>query len=209
MDFFYGWIDQSEAHDFYPEFLYRNEKKERLPGNVNSGKRNVSSKKVTYAHTRVTEEALGFIERNKKGPFYLNLTWTIPHTNNEAGREEGDGQEVPDYGIYKDEDWPNPEKGFAAMVTLMDADVGRILDLLEKLGIAENTLVIFTSDNGPHQEGGHKMEFFDSNGALKGYKRSLHDGGDSGADDCVLAGDGGAGGDQSCFGVLGLVADGL
>nr|MBR9810969.1 sulfatase-like hydrolase/transferase [bacterium] len=139
--------------------------------------KNVSSKKTTYAHTRVTEEALAFIERNKDAPFYLNLNWTIPHTNNEAGRFEKNGQEVPDWGIYKHKDWPDPEKGFAAMVTLMDTDTGRILDLLEKLDLTENTLVIFTSDNGPHQEGGHKVNFFDSNGPLKGYKRSLHDGG--------------------------------
>ena len=152
-------------------------KAERLPGNVNSGKRNVSSKKVTYAHTRITEEALSFIERNKAKPFYLNLTWTIPHTNNEAGHVEKNGQEVPDHGIYEGRDWPDPEKGFAAMVTLMDEDTGKIIDLLKKLGIDDNTLVVFTSDNGPHQEGGHKVDFFDSNGKLKGHKRSLHDGG--------------------------------
>ena len=176
-DFFYGWLDQSEAHDYYPEVLYRNDTAERLEGNVNSGKRNVSSKKVTYAHTRCTEEALEFIRRNRERPFYLNLTWTIPHTNNEAGRWEKNGQEVPDHGIYKEKDWPEPEKGFAAMVTLMDHDTGLILDLLKELEIAENTLVVFTSDNGPHQEGGHKVEFFDSNGKLRGFKRSLHDGG--------------------------------
>ena len=144
-DFFYGYLDQSEAHDYYPEHLYRNETKERLHGNVNSGKRNVSSEKVTYAHDRLTEEALAFIERNHKKPFYLNLTWNIPHTNNEA---KGNGQEIPDHGIYKDEKWPEPEKGFAAMVTLMDKDMGKILDLLKKLKIEKNTLVIFTSDNG-------------------------------------------------------------
>ena len=176
-DFFYGWLDQGAAHDYYPEVLYRNDTAERLAGNVNSGNKNVSSKKVTYAHTRCTEEALAFIGRNRQVPFYLNLTWTIPHTNNEAGRWEKDGQEVPDYGIYKDKDWPNPEKGFAAMVTLMDHDTGLILDLLKQLGLEKNTLVVFTSDNGPHQEGGHKVETFDSNGRLKGHKRSLHDGG--------------------------------
>jgi len=176
-DFFYGYLDQVAAHDYYPEVLYRDAKPERLPGNVNSGHMNVSSKKVTYAHTRITEEALAFIERNRERPFYLNVTWTIPHTNNEAGRVEKDGQEVPDYGIYADEDWPNPEKGFAAMITLLDTDVGRVLDLLAKLKIDRRTLVVFTSDNGPHQEGGHKVEFFDSNGPLNGYKRSLHDGG--------------------------------
>ena len=176
-DFFYGYLDQSAAHDYYPEHLFRNEKAERLPGNVNSGKRNVSSEKVTYAHTRITEEALAFIKRNHDQTFYLNLTWNVPHTNNEAGRVEGDGQEIPDYGIYAKEDWPNPEKGFAAMVTLMDRDVGQLLDLLKELKIERRTLVVFTSDNGPHQEGGHKMEFFNSNGDLQGYKRSLHDGG--------------------------------
>ena len=176
-DFFYGYLDQSAAHDYYPEVLFRNEKAERLPGNVNSGQRNVSSEKVTYAHTRITEEALAFIERNHEKPFYLNLTWNVPHTNNEAGRVEGNGQEIPDHGIYKDKDWPEPEKGFAAMVTLMDADMGRLLSLLKNLGIEKRTLVVFTSDNGPHQEGGHKMEFFNSNGQLNGYKRSLHDGG--------------------------------
>jgi uncharacterized sulfatase len=177
-DFFYGWLDQGDAHDYYPEVLYRNTEAERLPGNVNSGKRNVSSKKVTYAHTRVSEEALSFIRRNADKPFYLNLTWTIPHTNNEAGRVEKDGQEVPGYGIYQArEQWPNPEKGFAAMVTLMDEDTGRIIDLLKELGIEKNTLVVFTSDNGPHQEGGHRVDFFDSNGPLKAYKRSLHEGG--------------------------------
>ena len=97
-DFFYGYLDQSEAHDYYPEHLYRNETKERLPGNVNSGKRNVSSEKVTYAHDRLTEEALAFIQRNYKKPFYLNLTWNIPHTNNEA---KGNGPEVPSHGIYE------------------------------------------------------------------------------------------------------------
>ena len=176
-DFFYGYLDQSAAHDYYPEVLYRNDQAERLPGNVNSGKRNVSSKKVTYAHTRITEEALAFIKRHRDRPFYLTLTWTIPHTNNEAGRVEKNGQEVPDHGLYRDRDWPDPEKGFAAMVTLMDTDTGRIVDLLKRLEIEKRTLVVFTSDNGPHQEGGHKVEFFDSNGALRGHKRSLHDGG--------------------------------
>ena len=176
-DFFYGYLDQSEAHDYYPEALYRNTAAEPLPGNVNSGQRNVSSRKVTYAHTRITDEALAFIRRNRDRQFYLNVTWTIPHTNNEAGRLEGNGQEVPDHGIYADRDWPEPEKGFAAMIDIMDRDTGAILDLLKELGIASNTLVVFTSDNGPHQEGGHKVEFFDSNGVLRGYKRSLHDGG--------------------------------
>jgi uncharacterized sulfatase len=85
--------------------------------------------------------------------------------------------EVPEYGIYAEKGWPNPEKGFAAMITRMDADIGQLIKLLKRLKIDEKTLVIFTSDNGPHNEGGHKHEYFNSNGALTGFKRSMHEGG--------------------------------
>ncbi|MFP6899488.1 MAG: sulfatase-like hydrolase/transferase, partial [Opitutales bacterium] len=80
-------------------------------------------------------------------------------------------------GRYRGPQVKNPVAAFAAMMTLLDEDVGRILDLLKELGIAEDTLVIFTSDNGPHKEGGHKPDFFDSNGPLRGYKRDLYEGG--------------------------------
>jgi len=131
----------------------------------------------TYAHDVITNEALKLIRAHKDEPFLLNVHWTIPHTNNEGGRVTGDGQEVPEYGIYGDKDWPSPERGFAAMVSRMDRDVGRIVGLLGDLGIERRTLVLFTSDNGPHQEGGHKHAFFDSNGPLRGYKRDLYEGG--------------------------------
>ncbi len=72
-DFFYGWLDQSAAHDYYPEVLFRNDKPERLPGNINSGKKNISSKKTTYAHTRCTEEALAFIERNREAARSISI----------------------------------------------------------------------------------------------------------------------------------------
>ena len=85
--------------------------------------------------------------------------------------------EVPDYGQYADRDWPNPEKGFAAMISRMDGDVGELMKLLKELNLDQDTVVFFTSDNGPHQEGGHQHEFFDSNGKLKGFKRSMHEGG--------------------------------
>ncbi len=89
----------------------------------------------------------------------------------------GDGMEIPNHGIYADKDWPNPEKGFAAMITYMDKDVGRLIGLLKELKIDDRTLVIFTSDNGPHNEGNHSHEFFNSNGELTGFKRSMHEGG--------------------------------
>lgn len=175
-DFWFGYLDQAEAHNYYPEFLWRNSKKVPLPGNRVVSKR-VSDKRATYSHDLMTDEALGFIRRNAKKTFLLHVHWTIPHANNEGGSATGDGSEVPDHGIYADHDWPSPEKGFAAMVTRMDRDVGRIVALLRELEIEKSTLVIFTSDNGPHHEGNHDHRFFDSNGPLRGYKRDLHDGG--------------------------------
>lgn len=181
-DFWMGYLDQSEAHNYYPLYLWRNHEKVELLGNVLYEKDDinrgfVAKEKVTYSHDVMAEEALQFIRDNANNKFLLHVHWTIPHTNNQAGRLLGDGQEVPDYGRYENEDWPNPEKGFAAMITRMDGDVGRMMALLKELNIEKKTIVFFTSDNGPHHEGGHDHEFFNSNGPLRGYKRDLYDGG--------------------------------
>lgn len=180
-DFWMGYLDQSEAHNYYPTHLYRNNEIFPLKGNVigeyPDGRGRVSSQRVTYSHDVMTDQMLGFVRQNRGKPFLLHVHWTIPHANNEGGRVLGDGMEVPDYGIYQDKDWPDVEKGQAAMITRMDKDVGRLIELLRALELAENTLVIFTSDNGPHSEGGHKHEYFDANGPLRGYKRDLYEGG--------------------------------
>lgn len=176
-DFWYGYLDQSEAHNYYPEVLYRNDQAEVQPGNKVGEHRRVSVKRETYSHDQMTKEALGFIRRHHQQAFFLNIAWTIPHANNERGNQLGDDMEVPNYGRYADETWPDVEKGFAAMISRMDADVGKIISLLKELEIADRTLVLFTSDNGPHNEGGHKHTFFNSNGDLKGFKRDLYDGG--------------------------------
>jgi arylsulfatase A-like enzyme len=180
-DYWYGYMNQSNAHNYYPTFLWENDKQVTLPGNVidkrPAARGRVATKQVSYSHDFMTSAALGFVERNHDKPFLLHVHWTIPHANNEGGRVNQDGMEIPSYGIYADKDWPNPEKGFAAMITHMDADVGRLMKLLKKLDIDEKTLVIFTSDNGPHNEGNHSHEYFDSNGPLTGFKRSMHEGG--------------------------------
>ncbi len=178
-DFWMGYLDQSAAHNYYPEYLWRNTEKVTLKGNKEGPQTHVSIKRETYSHDVMTTEALDFIRQHADGekPFLLHVHWTIPHTNNQGGRATGNGQEVPDHGQYAGQDWPEPEKGFAAMITRMDGDVGRIDALLRELKIQDNTLLIFTSDNGPHQEGGHKMEYFNSNGDLRGYKRDLYEGG--------------------------------
>jgi uncharacterized sulfatase len=141
------------------------------------GRVSLPDHRKTYSHDVMTDAALDFIRESHQQPFLLHVHWTIPHANNEGGRVLGDGMEVPDYGIYATQEWPNPEKGFAAMVTRMDKDVGRMLELLQELSIDGKTLVLFTSDNGPHHEGGHDHTFFDSNGPLRGYKRDLYEGG--------------------------------
>ena len=182
LDYWFGYMNQSNAHNYYPPFLWENKTQVPLLGNVlirdnPNARGRVSSKRVTYSHDMMTDAALKFVRQNKDNPFLLHVHWTIPHANNEGGRVLGDGMEVPDYGQYAAEDWPNPEKGFAAMISRMDGDVGKLLALLNELGLDDKTLMLFTSDNGPHQEGNHRHEFFDSNGPLKGYKRSMHDGG--------------------------------
>ncbi|HNY80452.1 MAG: sulfatase-like hydrolase/transferase [Sedimentisphaerales bacterium] len=176
-DYSFGYLCQRHAHNYYPEFLFRND--ERVPlANKVAGDRTdgagVATEKVQYSHDLFAEEALQFIEQNRQLPFFLYLALTIPHANNEAGQQ---GMEVPSYGPYAGEDWPEPQKGRAAMITRMDGDVGRLLDKLKALGIDEDTLVLFSSDNGPHKEGGADSAFFDSNGPLRGIKRDLYEGG--------------------------------
>lgn len=180
-DFWLGYLDQGAAHNYYPTHLWRNESRVPLAGNTLSthpdARGRVAVERVTYSHDVIMDGAIEFIEANRDRPFVFHAHWTLPHANNEGGRVTGDGMEIPDYGIYADRDWPNVEKGHAAMVTRVDHDVGLIRSTLERLEIAERTLLVFVSDNGPHSEGGHRHEFFDSNGPLRGYKRDLYEGG--------------------------------
>lgn len=176
-DFWFGYLDQGNAHNFYPEFLWSNEQEISLAGNKVGPQRNVSIERKTYSHDLLTQEAFNFIRQNAKKPFFLQAHYTIPHANNEGGRATGDGMEVPEYGEYATREWPTPEKGFAAMITRLDRDMGRLINLLKELKLEKNTIIFFTSDNGPHQEGMHRVDFFDSNGPLRGYKRDLYEGG--------------------------------
>lgn len=183
-DFFYGYLNQVHAHNYYPEFLWRNRAKEPLQNVVESVGQGYggffggyATKRVDYSHELVAQQALNFVQENQEGPFFLYLALTIPHANNERTRLKGDGQEVPDYGIYADVAWSDQAKGQAAMITRMDSDVGRLLKLLGDLGIDKQTVVMFTSDNGPHNEGGHDPKLFQPSGPLTGMKRALTEGG--------------------------------
>ena len=183
-DEFFGYLDQHHAHNYYPSFLIRNGKRVLLPNVVpQEGQygQGVATEKQAYSHTAITAAAMDFLSREHDRPFFLYLPLTLPHANNEArakGMEvpmKADG--TPDYGIYADKDWPEPQKGLAAMITLLDTTVGQVLDQLKDSGRANNTIVMFTSDNGPHGEGGNNPDFFNSNGPLRGIKRDLYEGG--------------------------------
>ena len=180
-DEFYGYISMWHAHNCYPTFLVRNGAKTPLRNVLeeNWARRSregegVAKARLDYVPDLVTREALAFVERNRERPFFLYYSLNVPHANNEGGSE---GMEVPTYGEFADMDWPDAEKGFAAMIRNLDNDVGKLMAKLKELKLERKTLVIFTSDNGPHQEGGHRVDFFDSNGPLRGFKRDLYEGG--------------------------------
>ena len=169
-DHSFGYNCQRNAHFFYRDFLFRDDEK-------------IEIDPEQWTHELLTEDALSWLgERKADTPFFLYLPYTIPHASIEAPQELIDpfigrwGEEKPFPGRHYSAQ-PTPHAAFAAMVTQLDADVGKILDLLREKGLAENTLVIFTSDNGPHAEGGADPKWFDSNGPYRGIKRDLYEGG--------------------------------
>ena len=165
-DYWFGYLNQNHAHDYYPEYLWRNEGRVTLP-------------KGTYSHDLFTREALDFIRRERRAPFFLYLAYTLPHANNELTRRTGNGMEVPSDAPYSGESWSPQQRNYAAMVTRLDSDVGKVLALLRELRLDEETIVLFSSDNGPQRidEGGYDASLFDSNGPLRGLKRDLYEGG--------------------------------
>ncbi len=183
-DHFFGYLNQVHAHNYFPEFLWHDRMRVPLRNIVQGTGQNSSgfeggaaTRRLDYSHDLIATDALNFIREHHKTPFFLYLSLTIPHANNEGTRLTGNGQEVPDFGPYAGADWSEQDKGQAAMITRMDGDVGRVLDLLKELAVDENTVVMFTSDNGPHNEGGHNPARFQPSGPLRGMKRDLYEGG--------------------------------
>lgn len=160
-DYFFGYLKHGHAHNYYTDHLWRNDQSVKIPPG-------------TYSHDLFTQETLDFVRREKDKPFFLYLAYTIPHANNEMGDQ---GMQSPSDYPYSNEPWPRNERNFAAMVTRMDRDVGRLMELLQDLGLDDNTVVMFAGDNGPHGEGGHSAELFNSNGPLRGGKGQPYDGG--------------------------------
>ena len=169
-DEFYGYNCQRQAHTYYPPYLWHNDKQVPLDGK-------------TYSHDLIHEQSLKFIRDNAKRPFFAYLPITIPHAAMHVPEEDAAPfrKKFPEHenkiGRYRGPDVRNPAAMFAGMMTRMDRGVGEVLDLLDELKIADHTLVLFTSDNGPHHEGGHLPGYFNSNGPLRGHKRDLYEGG--------------------------------
>jgi len=184
-DVFFGYDNQGLAHRYYPENLRDNDSVITLPGNDHIHT-------DTYAPDTIHQRALKFIEDNQNNPFFLYYATIIPHAElivpedsiirKFAGRFEEIPYQGQDYGV---EDFnpagycsqEQPKAVFAAMVTRLDIYIGQIIEKLEELGLLENTIIMFASDNGTHLEGGHDNVFFNSSGGLKGHKRDLYEGG--------------------------------
>ena len=156
-DVFFGYYDQKHAHDYYTDYLVRNST--NVPYQQ-SGKHTWED----YSHTRIANETLKFIEENKDRPFFCYAAWTPPH----------DEWVIPDNAPFSDKPWSEEMRNYAAMVALVDKDVGRLMQKLKDLGIDDNTLVIFSSDNGANDE---CVEPLKSTGGLRGFKRMLYEGG--------------------------------
>lgn len=184
-DQFYGYNCQRLGHNYYPGHLWNNRDSVVLEGNEGTGT-------ATYAPNLIQQQALAFMDEHADQPFFLYVPTIIPHaeliapdsvmeryvgTVEEGEAFEGGDPGEPGYrtGRYSSQEYPHA--AFLAMIDILDRQVGEIITRVHELGIADNTIIVFTSDNGPHQEGGADPDFFDSNGPLRGYKRDLYEGG--------------------------------
>lgn len=149
-DFSFCYLDQRLAHEYYPDHLWRNFEKEEL--------------NKQYSHDLFTAEALKFVVENKNNPFFLYIPYTIPHGK----------YQVPDNSLYADKPWNLTDKNYAAMISRMDADIGKLFSLLDSLGLDENTVVFFSSDNGATAGAART---FNSNAPFRGFKTDLYEGG--------------------------------
>ncbi|MBX7259586.1 MAG: sulfatase-like hydrolase/transferase [Candidatus Hydrogenedentes bacterium] len=163
-DMWLGYLNQDHAHYYYTEYLDDNDGRLELTGNTESRK--------DYSHDLFVERALTYIRENKDVPFFLYGAFTLPHFS--AEDEDPDGLTVPSIEPYDDKDWDVRSKKYAAMIHMLDRDVGRITSLIDELGLTRDTLVIFTSDNGGND---NVPARFDTSGPFRGFKRDLSEGG--------------------------------
>jgi len=177
---FYGYNCQTLAHNYYPDHLWDNETKVLLDAN--------KAGETIYSADLIHQKALEFIKQKKNQPFFLFLSYTLPHAALSVPHDAVYNQYVKMFNesALDEKKWkkfegasfePYPHAAYAAMVSRLDQYVGDVMNAIKKSGIEQNTLIIFTSDNGPHREGGNDPEFFNSSGIYKGIKRDLYEGG--------------------------------
>jgi arylsulfatase len=195
-DHWYGYLCQRVAHNYYPTHLWRNREKDILEGNEyfyphqrlpddadpNDPTSYEPYSGEQYSQDLMVEEALGFIRDNVDNPFFLYLPFPVPHVSIQVPEESvaeygGEFEETPYRGERGYLPHQTPRAGYAAMITRMDSEIGRVMALLDELGLDDNTIVFFTSDNGPTFNGGTDSEFFNSAGEFRGLKTELYEGG--------------------------------
>jgi len=193
-DHYYGYLCQRVAHNYYPTHLWRNGDKDMLAGNEwFSAHQSLEEppadyadydryRGTTYAPDLIADEALQFIRDNAERPFFLYYPTVVPHVaiqvpEDSLAEYEDAFLETPYLGDQSYLPHPTPRAAYAAMITRMDGNVGRVLDLVAELGLEDNTIVMFSSDNGPTWVGGSDLEFFDGNGEFRGRKQQLYEGG--------------------------------
>jgi arylsulfatase A-like enzyme len=192
-DYYYGLLDQKQAHNFYPTHLWENGRWDTLNNHFINVHQRLNASTATdqdfdyykgndHAITRMTEKALAFIDRSKQQPFFLYLSYTLPHLSLQAPDEYvkkylGSFDEKPYYGEKGYAATRYPYSTYAAMITYLDDQVGIIMDKIKKLGLDENTIIMFSSDNGATFNGSVDTKFFNSSGGLRGLKMELYEGG--------------------------------
>lgn len=180
-DHFFGYNCQRQSHNYFPDHLWDNDTRVDYA--------NTPENQKYYAPDLIQKKALEFIDENKTKPFFLYLSYTLPH----AALQLPHGDSLLEYYKRKFNEQPKtipalwdgkgyqpqayPHAAYAAMVTKLDNYIEQVVEKLKTLGIEKNTLIIFTSDNGPHREGGNDPAFFNSSGGFKGIKRDLYEGG--------------------------------
>ncbi len=192
-DYYYGYLDQKQAHNFYPTHLWENDKWDSLQQPFINVHKRLDSTKATdndfdyykgkiYAGDKITEKALAFIEQQKNGPFFLYMPYTMPHASLQVpdkyvNKYIGLFNEKPYYGQQGYASAKFPLSTYAAMITYLDEQVGIILQKIKELRLDENTIIMFSSDNGATFNGGVDAKFFNSVASLRGLKMDLYEGG--------------------------------
>src|SRR3546814_242944 len=192
-DYFYGYLDQKQAHNFYPTHLWENNRWDTLGNPLINVHRKLDPATATaedfdyfkgsdYSAQKMTEKALQFIDDHREEPFFLYMPYTLPHVSLQVPEEYlkpylGEFGETPYYGSQGYASTRYPYSTYAGMISFLDAQVGIVLARLKELGLDENTLVMFSSDNGTTFNGGVNAAFFNSTGGLRGLKQDLFEGG--------------------------------